>query len=85
MRFYRDNRYKSLCSNFKKIKQDDREVIDMSMMIELSESDSYIDVIDDDTYEIIMKKEDCYKIIAKYQGAYQGVMNYLTNDYLNNL
>lgn len=85
MRFYKDNRYKNLCSNFKKIKQDDREVIDISMMLDLSDSDAYIDVIDDDTYEITMTKIDCYKIIAKYQGAYQGVMNYLTNDYLNNL
>ena len=92
MKYYNDDKYKCLFSDFKLIKENDKEYFDIERMIRIAEQYKildYEDIIKDYSKKITMSREESRLIIKEYTDKYSdynhdfmGLMCNLTYDYL---
>jgi len=88
LKYYYDDKYNCLFGNFKLVKENDKEIFDIDMMLELAKIRNLINVYDrvkDYSVKINLKEEDCVEIINKYEEKFQDLMSDLTDNYLFNL
>jgi len=93
MKYYNDDKYRCLFSDFTLIKENDKEYFDIDRMIRIAEQYKildYEDIIEDYSKKIIMSREESRLILKEYEDKYSdynhdfmGLMCDLAYDYCN--